>query len=81
MDAAEVVYRNQKGAIEEIATGDPLPEDRDLTVSSIEVDEEGEWIMIDVVNRASGSEGAVMIPKGRVVRINEGAARQKTSDQ
>jgi hypothetical protein len=77
MDAAEVIYRNQEGATEELATGERLPGNRDLTVESIDVDEEGEWVMIEVVNRSTGSEGGIMIPKGRVVRINEGAARNR----
>jgi hypothetical protein len=77
MDAAEVIYRNQEGVTEAISTGESVPGNRDLTVDSIEVDEEGEWVMVEAVNHSTGSEGGIMIPKGRVVRINEGAARNR----
>jgi hypothetical protein len=77
MDAAEVIYMNQEGATEAISTGESLPGNRDLTVESIDVDEEGEWVMVEAVNRSTGSEGAIMIPKGRVIRINEGSARNR----
>jgi len=74
MDSAEVVYLEDEEK-HSVATGDLLPGLGSKEVVSVEVDEEGQWVLMEVSDRETGKSGSVMIPKERVVRINEGFAR------
>ncbi len=74
MDSAEVVYLEDEEK-HSVATGDLLPGSRSKEVVSVEVDEEGQWVLMEVSDRETGKSGSVMIPKERIIRINEGSAR------
>ena len=72
MDTAKVIYKDIDGRKKEIKTGRDIPGEQGLTADSVEIDEQGEWVLIHTVNR-SGKEGSIMIPRERILVIHEGS--------
>lgn len=71
MDIAKVIYKDESGRKQEIKTGNQIPGKSGVKASSIEIDEGGEWVMIHASDR-SGNEGTLIIPRERILLINEG---------
>ncbi|WP_414838342.1 hypothetical protein ACK3SF_02970 [Candidatus Nanosalina sp. VS9-1] len=71
MDVAKVIYRDEDDRKKEIETGKQIPGKNGVKASSVEIDEEGEWVMIHTEDR-SGNEGSLIIPRERILLINEG---------
>ena len=71
MAFSSFAYETSRGKVETINTGDSLPFNDDLVAEEFRVGEDGEWVIIHYRNQSSGSDGSVMIPKERVIRIGE----------
>lgn len=71
MDSAKVIYDDENGRRKEIVTGKQIPEKSSLTAHSVEIDEQGGWVLVHTRNR-SGNEGSILIPRERIHRIYEG---------
>jgi hypothetical protein len=71
MAFSSVAYETAKGEIITVNTGDSLPFNEDLVAEEFRVGEDGEWVVIHYTNQSSGSDGSVMMPKERVIRIGE----------
>lgn len=71
MDAAKVIYDDENGRSREIETGREIPEKSGLTADSVEIDEQGEWVLIHTSD-SSGNEGSMMIPREKIHVIHEG---------
>lgn len=69
MAFSRLVYEAEAGGIERIGQGETLPFNTELTVTGIKVGEDGEWVVVSYENVSSNSEGSLMIPKERVVRL------------
>lgn len=71
MAFSSFAYETSRGKVETINTGDSLPFNDDLVAEEFRVGEDGEWVIIHYRNQSSGSDGSVMMPKERVIRIGE----------
>jgi hypothetical protein len=71
MAFSTLTYKTATGEIETFNTGESLPFNDDLVAKNIRVGEDGQWVIIHYDNNSSGSDGSVMIPKERVIRVGE----------
>lgn len=71
MAFSSIAYEDVKGRVKTVNTGDQLPFNEDLVAEEFRVGEDGEWVIIHYANESSGSDGSVMMPKERVIRIGE----------
>lgn len=71
MAFSTVTYETPSGDIETFNTGDSLPFNDDLIAEEIRVGDDGEWVVIHYRNESSGSDGSVMMPKERIIRVGE----------
>ena len=71
MAFSSIAYETSRGKVETVNTGDSLSFNEDLIAEEFRVGEDGEWVIIHYTNRSSGSDGSVMMPKERVIRIGE----------
>lgn len=68
MAFSRLVYEAEAGGIEKIKQGETLPFNPDLEVTNITVGQDGQWVVVNYSN-SSNSDGSVMIPCERVVRL------------
>lgn len=73
MAFSSLTYEAPNGSIKNINRGEKLPFNESLVAREIRVGDDGEWVIIHYENNSSGSDGSVMIPKERVIRIGEEA--------
>lgn len=73
MAFSSLTYESPAGQIKNINRGDKLPFNESLIAREIRVGDDGEWVIIHYENNSSGSDGSVMMPKERVIRIGEEA--------
>lgn len=71
MAFSSFAYETSRGKVKTVNTGDSLPFNDDLVAEEFRVGEDGEWVIIHYRNQSSGSDGSVMMPKERVIRIGE----------
>ena len=73
MAFSSLTYESPDGSIKNINRGEKLPFNDSLVAREIRVGDDGEWVIIHYENNSSGSDGSVMMPKERVIRIGEEA--------
>ncbi|MFB6242406.1 MAG: hypothetical protein ABEJ36_06430 [Candidatus Nanosalina sp.] len=71
MAFSSVVYETFEGEMRSFNTGDRLPFNDDLRVEEIRVGDDGEWIIVHYTNMERDTDGSVMMPKERVIRMGE----------
>lgn len=69
MAFSRLVYEAEAGGIERIGQEEELPFNTDLKVQNIRVGDDGEWVVVNYLNTQTNSEGSLMIPKERVIRL------------
>ena len=69
MAFSRLVYEAESGGIEKVSQGEKLPFNSDLEVRNIRVGEDGQWVIINYESSSRNSDGSVMVPRERVIRV------------